>query len=71
VVPTAVGPAVVLLCAAYVEVTYATTWETVIVLVLVAVEVSVVVKADEGYCAAARRGRRRMEEIVGKCIVIS
>jgi len=63
----AVGPAVVLLNAAYVEVTDATTWETVIVFVMVAVDVRVVV--DE-VSAIARRGRRRREVMVGICIVI-
>jgi hypothetical protein len=49
-------------------VTDATTWETVIVRVIVAVEVRVVV--DEVDCAAARRGRRRRVEIVGSFIVL-
>ena len=54
--PTAVGGAVVvLLFKGYVDVTDATTWETVIVRVRVAVDVRVVV--DES--ATARRGRRR------------
>ena len=67
-VPTAVGRArVVLLYAGYVEVTDATTWETVIVRVIVAVEVMVVVEEPED-CATARRGRRRSVEMVGSCI---
>lgn len=67
-VPTAVGLAtVVLLYAGYVEVTDATTWETVIVRVMVAVEVIVVVEEPED-CATARRGKRSSVEIVGSCI---
>lgn len=65
-VPTAVGPAVVLLWDGYVEVTYATTCETVSVFVKVAVDVRVVV---EDVSAIAKRGKRRREEMVGRCIV--
>jgi len=50
-----------------VDVTDATTWETVIVFVNVAVDVRVVV---EDVSAIARRGKRRREEMVGKYIVI-
>jgi hypothetical protein len=54
--PTAVGGAVVvLLFEEYVDVTDATTWDTVIVRVRVAVDVRVVVEES----ATARRGRRR------------
>jgi len=49
-------------------VTDATTWETVTVLVIVAVEVRVVV--EDVSCAMARRGRRRRDVIVDRCIVI-
>lgn len=66
-VPCAVGPAcVVLLCAAKVEVTDATTWDTVMVFVTWAVDVRVVVEPDD--CATARTGRRRRVEIVGSFI---
>lgn len=47
--------------------TDATTWETVIVRVIVAVEVRVVV---EDVSATTRRGRRRRVEIVGNFILI-
>lgn len=47
--------------------TDATTWETVIVRVIVAVEVRVVV---EDVSATTRRGRRRSVEIVGNFISI-
>lgn len=47
--------------------TDATTWETVIVRVRVAVEVRVVVEEES---AAARRGRRRRAEMVGSFISI-
>jgi hypothetical protein len=68
-VPTAVGPAaVVLLYAGYVEVTDATTCETVIVRVIVAVEVRVVVEELDD-CATATRGRKSSAESVGSCIV--
>lgn len=50
------------------EVTEATTCETVTVLVRVAVEVRVVVEED---CARAKSGRRkrRRAEMIGNCIV--
>lgn len=49
--------------------TDATTWEMVIVLVNVAVDVIVVVVVEEDCCATASRGRRTREVIVGRCIV--
>jgi hypothetical protein len=64
-VPTAVAPALVVLFD-MVEVTDATTWETVMVMVMVAVEVIVVVGSD---CAMARKGRREAARRVGRCIV--
>lgn len=48
------------------EVTDATTWETVMVLVMVEVDVRVVVAP---LVATARRGRRRAAVIVENCIV--
>ena len=51
--------------------TDAMTWETVIVLVIVAVEVRVVVDVIDADCAAARRGRRSTVEMVGNFISIS
>jgi len=53
-----------------VEVTEATTCETVIVFVRVAVEVRVVVELPVEDCAAAKRGRRRREVTVGRRIVL-
>jgi len=67
VVPTAVGPAkVVVLPAEYVLVTDATTSEMVMVLVRVAVDVRVVVEES---AASARRGRSSIEVIVERCIL--
>lgn len=54
-----------LLCAKMVEVTDATTWEMVIVLVIVAVDVRVVVEES----ASARAGRSSSDKIAGKCML--
>jgi hypothetical protein len=67
-VPTAVGPAELVLLRPKVEVTEATTCETVIVLVRVCVEVRVVV-AEEVESAMASRGRRRVVANLEKRIV--
>ena len=62
-----VGAKVAVLFCAWVEVTDATTWETVMVLVNVAVDVRVVVRASA--TASAGRRRRSSEKMVGKCIL--
>lgn len=67
-VPTPVGPAELVLFRPKVEVTEATTCETVIVLVRVCVEVRVVV-AEEVESAMASSGRRRVVANVEKRIL--